>query len=157
MTCLAAGSGMTVLLFYVARHRFFGMEHAKEKHREHAINRYHRRMQMVRIMLGGKCVRCGTTENLQFDHIDASTKTATVADLAASASKMRLLDEISKCQLLCQSCHTKKGQEIGDVGKATHGSGGMYKHHKCRCDICVTANRLWWKNYRQRKPRKNAG
>lgn len=25
-------------------------------------------------MLGGKCVRCGATEDLEFDHIDPSTK-----------------------------------------------------------------------------------
>ena len=30
-------------------------------------------------MLGGKCVGCGVTENLQFDHIDRKQKTFTIS------------------------------------------------------------------------------
>jgi len=30
-------------------------------------------------MLGGRCVRCGATEDLEFDHIDPSTKRFTIS------------------------------------------------------------------------------
>ena len=61
-------------------------------------------------MLGGKCVRCGATENLEFDHIDPSTK---VFGVCAGLDKAWdvLVAEASKCQLLCRPCHVAKGAE----------------------------------------------
>jgi hypothetical protein len=48
-------------------------------------------------MLGGTCVRCGTTEDLEFDHIDPATKRfAICADLTRAWSE--LLAEVAKCQ-----------------------------------------------------------
>lgn len=58
-------------------------------------------------MLGGCCVGCGTTENLQFDHIDRTTKSCNVASLLAGKLE-KLVEEAQKCQLLCETCHRHK-------------------------------------------------
>ena len=57
--------------------------------------------------LGGKCIWCETTENLQFDHIDDSIKEYNVANAVRNTRKV-FWDEVGKCQLLCVSCHNKK-------------------------------------------------
>ena len=57
--------------------------------------------------LGGKCVECGCTETLEFDHIDPSTKSFNIA--AGYTKPKKVLDEeLAKCQLLCVSCHREK-------------------------------------------------
>ena len=55
-------------------------------------------------MLGGKCVDCGTTENLQFDHIDPSKKSFNIACVLSE----RMLAELEKCELRCGDCHLEK-------------------------------------------------
>lgn len=58
-------------------------------------------------MLGGKCVGCGVTENLQFDHIDRTKKLFCIGNnLACKLEK--LIEEANKCQLLCEKCHQHK-------------------------------------------------
>ena len=58
-------------------------------------------------ILGGKCVGCGTTENLQFDHISPSEKSFSIgARLGLSMKKLH--EELKKCQLLCVECHLNK-------------------------------------------------
>jgi hypothetical protein len=57
--------------------------------------------------LGGKCVECGCTESLEFDHIDPSTKSFNIA-AGYTKPKEVLLEEVAKCQLLCNKCHIEK-------------------------------------------------
>jgi 5-methylcytosine-specific restriction endonuclease McrA len=59
-------------------------------------------------MLGGKCVGCGITENLQFDHIDRKQKSFTIGKCFDSSLENKLIPEAKKCQLLCKSCHRIK-------------------------------------------------
>ena len=59
-------------------------------------------------MLGGKCVGCGVTENLQFDHIDRKQKAFTIGKKLQSSLENKLIPEAKKCQLLCKSCHQIK-------------------------------------------------
>lgn len=59
-------------------------------------------------MLGGKCVGCGVTENLQFDHIDRKQKTFTIGKRLESSLENKLIPEAKKCQLLCKCCHQIK-------------------------------------------------
>ena len=58
-------------------------------------------------MLGGKCVGCETTKNLQFDHIDRTKKSFCIGKGLASKLE-KLIEEANKCQLLCENCHQHK-------------------------------------------------
>ena len=52
------------------------------------------------------CLDCGSAENLHFHHVDPSTKTAAVSFYAStSASVERLMAEIEKCVVVCETCH----------------------------------------------------
>jgi hypothetical protein len=57
--------------------------------------------------MGGKCIECGCTETLEFDHIDPSTKSFNIA-AGYTKPKETLLAEVAKCQLLCNKCHIEK-------------------------------------------------
>jgi 5-methylcytosine-specific restriction endonuclease McrA len=91
-------------------------------------------------LLGGVC-SCGSTDRLEFDHIDPSTKKFTVGRLM-SYSEAAVLEELKKCQLLCFKCHRKKtaeeqrGREPVNKGKWRHGTTTSYMAKKCRCDEC---------------------
>ena len=60
--------------------------------------------------LGGKCVECGSTEALEFDHIDPSTKSFNIS-AGYHKPKQVLEEELSKCQLLCNKCHIQKSRK----------------------------------------------
>ena len=80
----------------------------KQKSQEYARANYHKRMNKVIEQFGGKCVCCGITENLEFDHLDRTTKKAKVSTLVATSSLAAAIEEAKKCQLLCKSCHLQK-------------------------------------------------
>ena len=84
------------------------MANSNEYMRDYMLKRYHRRRADSIAQLGGKCVECGTTENLEFDHIDSNTKTRQVARILASGSKKLVAEELAKCQLLCKEHHSIK-------------------------------------------------
>lgn len=87
------------------------------------------------------CVRCGSTERLELDHIDPTQK---VDHKIWSWSQKRRSAELVNCQVLCHDCHLHKsinedwplrrGYTLGVHGLT------MYKNHKCRCDVCRAAN-----------------
>lgn len=51
------------------------------------------------------CVVCGSTETLELDHIDRSTK---VSHSIWSWSEIRRNEELAKCQVLCHDHHLEK-------------------------------------------------
>lgn len=108
--------------------------------------RYYKRKDAAKKFLGGKCVDCGSVENLQFDHKDRKTKEFTIAQLW-SVSEKRFWEEVKKCQLLCQKCHIKKTLE--DLGqksaKDTHGTISSYRY--CRCPVCKKWHSEYSKKY----------
>jgi hypothetical protein len=64
--------------------------------------------------LGGKCIKCGATDKLEFDHIDPSIKSFNISS-GYHKPKEEMENELSKCQLLCNKCHcekTKKNKEF---------------------------------------------
>jgi len=75
--------------------------------REYTLKRYHRRREKAIEQLGGKCAQCGSTNKLEFDHIDQQTKEFTITD-SLGISEKRLQAELAKCQILCESCHQNK-------------------------------------------------
>jgi 5-methylcytosine-specific restriction endonuclease McrA len=104
----------------------------KEKRAEYDLARYHRRRAEGIEILGGKCVRCNSTEQLEFDHIDPTTKELSIGKMWGVARE-RWLRELMKCQLLCKPCHTKKSTK--EAMTELHGAWGMVKK-KCKCEKC---------------------
>tara|TARA_B100001059_G_scaffold228954_1_gene260779 strand:+ start:102 stop:1097 length:996 start_codon:yes stop_codon:yes gene_type:complete len=106
--------------------RYYGNpEHMKklrkanyEKHKEKLVEDQKRirkeRRQYLEEYLGGKCVRCGATEKLDFDHIIPANKSYTIGSNITCFSIEELILEVDKCQLLCRPCHIQKGIENGD-------------------------------------------
>jgi hypothetical protein len=61
----------------------------------------------------GVCAWCGSTENLQWDHIDPSIKEFGISYMcAAKFKRQRIIDEIKKCRVLCLSCNTTRRSKI---------------------------------------------
>lgn len=103
--------------------------------RQYMKNRYDARRRQALEALGGKCADCGSTENLEFDHIDPSTKLTVIAKMW-TASEKKFWGEIRKCQLLCVGCHRDKTlAELGrQNARKTHGT--LSSHRYCRCASC---------------------
>lgn len=59
--------------------------------------------------LGGQCAVCASTDQLEFDHVDKTTKNFTIASRLTIAEDALTL-ELDKCQLLCKDCHNKKSK-----------------------------------------------
>lgn len=67
--------------------------------------KYFKRRNAAIDQLGGKCVDCGISYGLEFDHIDPSNKTYNIAQIFSSHSEEKLQKEIKKCVLRCIACH----------------------------------------------------
>lgn len=78
--------------------------------------RFDERTAIAITLLGGKCVHCGTTDRMEFDHIDPRTKTFEITDKIAQYAWWRIIEELKKCQLLCFKCHVEKGKFDTDAG-----------------------------------------
>jgi 5-methylcytosine-specific restriction endonuclease McrA len=109
------------------------MSNNVEYMREYMKARYHRRRADAIEKLGGKCVQCGSTSELEFDHIDPTTKSFVLGTKMAGVSEEKLQSEIAKCQLLCKSCHEAKHH----TAKGKHGTVSSYRY--CKCDDCRKA------------------
>lgn len=61
-------------------------------------------------ILGGKCVKCGSTERLEFDHVDPKIKNEKIRHGGSlfSLKWEDVLEELKRCQLLCRPCHIEK-------------------------------------------------
>ena len=98
-------------------------------HREY----YRKRRQKLLDYLGGVCVECGSSENLHIDHIDPSTKSFDIFR-NMSISNSAVLQELSKCQLLCRKHHEEKTAR--ENRGWTHGTSTGWQRYKCRCELC---------------------
>jgi hypothetical protein len=114
-----------------------------------ANRRKSRRAQLIE-MSGGACVKCGSKEELHFDHKDPKKRSFRLNGRALDGSWEKILKEWAKCQLLCRLCHLQKTKEDGyapawNKGKSKygetlpeHGCEASYAHG-CRCDECSKA------------------
>lgn len=123
----------------------------KAKQREYQKNWYKaRRVEWIEEN-GGKCVQCGSTHQLEVDHINHETK---VSHRVWSWTLEKRMVELAKCQLLCRSCHYKKtGSE--NFNATEHGTASMFGyrngHKPCRCEKCREYKRIEDKKYREKK------
>jgi hypothetical protein len=107
-------------------------------------------------ILGRKCVKCGSTENLEMDHVDPKTKLFTITSRMAPKHRKAIIEELKKCQTLCSGCHAQKtGLEHSIAFKKDrdqcHGTLSQYWRYKCRCDDC----RKVYREYRRKREEKN--
>lgn len=86
-------------------------------------------------LLGGKCVKCGSTDRLEFDHIDRETKVFAISKRADRGMEF-IADELAKCQLLCIECHKAKSAEEHVVWHTNPHGGGKWGIAACDCDPC---------------------
>lgn len=87
---------------------------SKELHRIRNLQYYHNRRELLIQQLGGKCAICGSTENLEFDHIDSTKKSFSIGNRIQNSID-NIQSELNKCQLLCHNCHVKKSKEHKDI------------------------------------------
>lgn len=97
-------------------------------------------------LLGSKCVNCGSTDKLTFDHINNDRngdKNRCISNLIDRTwSKIEV--ELKKCQLLCRHCHARKtAVDFSKREFAEHGTISMYSNNGCRCTSC----RISWASY----------
>jgi len=120
--------------------------------KEYMLERYHKRRAEAIKFLGGACVICGATEDLELDHILRNEKSFNISQMW-SISQEKFDAELSKCQLLCNTCH--KAKNTWELNKKaairTHGSLSSYRY--CKCDLCRKAYSDYWQSYKPRKKR----
>ena len=115
--------------------------------------RLHRRQKLIEL-LGGECVVCGTTEDLDIDHIDPNEKLFQLAGKWLDGPWEKITAEAAKCQLLCKEHHLSKTREEYKQGthvpwnkdlrgEYIHGTARMYDMFKCRCALCKEAKRMY--------------
>lgn len=100
-------------------------------------------------VIGNQCAHCGSSENLQIDHIDFRTKNFDISKKWGSkdfATEIR--SELAKCQPLCQQCHRLKSAEDIRTLRAdkpiVHGNMYAWMKRKCECEVCLFAKRTWY-------------
>jgi 5-methylcytosine-specific restriction endonuclease McrA len=120
-------------------------EKYKQYMKDYMLKRYHERRDKAIERLGGKC-KCGSISDLQFDHINPTTKKFTIAKLS-SINEEDFWKEIDKCQLLCNNCHQEKTLlDLGRISaKQTHGTLSSYRY--CKCNECKAAKSVYMKEY----------
>lgn len=89
--------------------------------------------------MGGNCMVCGSTENLEVDHIDPTNKSFEIKYNLTLDDRLKA--ELAKCQLLCKDHHLAKTLEQREP--YIHGTVYGWMKKKCRCELCKPAWRHW--------------
>lgn len=120
---------------------------SNEYMRKYMKDRYYSLKREVISYLGGKCVKCGSEENLEFDHINPEEKEYNIANMC-SINKKDLYNELDKCQLLCHSCHREKTNK--EISKQQEGENNSFS--KLSVTKVKKIRKLYnTRNYSQRK------
>jgi len=109
-------------LCYTEKRRKFYKDHYHtygSEYRARAIERKRRlkvilRKSMLEYLSDKSCIMCGMSDVrvLEFDHIDPATKSFGIAQgITRTLRWENMLEEISKCQILCANCHKIKTAE----------------------------------------------
>lgn len=118
---------------------------SKEQARVYHRSYYYKRRQKLYDFLGGKCVVCGATEDLEFDHIDPAQKSFDIKDNLTLSEAVK--QELEKCQLLCRAHHTEKTIRAQIKVSFEHGTSYGWRRARCSCVACSEAR---WHYYDRR-------
>lgn len=121
--------------------------------RVYMLKRYERRRDEAIRSLGGVCVVCGSTTNLEIDHISRNSKLFDIGKALAGWSESRVQAELFKCQILCHEHHKRKTIKENSV---EHGEGVSGKKN-CRCDLCRPLKSKYAQTLRSKKKQCNCG
>lgn len=121
-------------------------EEYNEYMRVYMTKRYHARRARAIEYLGGKCIDCGTSDSLEFDHKDPSQKTIDIS--GQSYSEERFMAELLKCELRCKPCHHRKTMTQRSFRAGGCGERGLWR---CPCVKCKNARRIYAREYATRK------
>jgi len=69
------------------------------------IDLYHRRRKALLDRLGGRCVQCGSVEELQFHHVNNGHDTHGQGGWQALLRLEREVENGEEIQILCRTCH----------------------------------------------------
>lgn len=92
----------------------------------------------------GPCVKCGSTTELEADHVDPALK---ISHRIWSFSPAKRHAELAKCQVLCYECHKKK-TAVEQTKPLVHGTYNAYNQKGCRCATCKDWNRDRMRDWR---------
>lgn len=126
------------------------MPFSSEDRKEYNQKRYYRVKKQMHDFLGGKCSICGSTKSLQIDHKDPDEKEFDVSKCWAYAWET-VIEELKKCQLLCQSCHNLKTLDDYNLVNAQQIHGTLSSYRYCKCEQCRKAKSDYMKEYKQRR------
>lgn len=112
--------------------------------RQYMLARYHQRRREAIVLLGGKCIDCGHTDDLEFDHV--IPKEIDIGKVW-SYNKDRFIAELNKCVLRCSSCHKRKSRKY-DWNIVEHG-GGVSGKNRCKCELCRKRKAEYMRNWRK--------
>ena len=107
----------------------------------HRLYYYKRRAKMI-AYLGVSCAHCGSTDRLEFDHVDPALKSFDISD-NMTLNNPEVRAELDKCQLLCRPCHEAKTAAEHRAAGFTHGSIYGFMKVRCDCDECTSSKRAW--------------
>ena len=107
-----------------------------------------KRKRLAWLALNGPCQKCGSSDNLEVDHIDPAQK---VDHKVWTWKRVRRDVELAKCQALCRDCHKKKSAEYSRR-PLSHGSAGYGRG--CRCEVCRKYQTDRMAKYHQDNPRR---
>lgn len=118
--------------------------------RGYMLRRYREFREYYVEKLGGTCVDCGTTSNLEFDHVHPFGKRYPVSAIMLH-SKEKRENELAKCVLRCNECHKGKTSAQRSV---PHGGGASGKSG-CKCRLCKDKKNEYMRNWKANKKAKN--
>ena len=104
------------------------MANSNEYMNEYMKNRYQQRRELAFSIIGNECALCGSELNLQIDHVYWEDKELNLAK-DWNCSKKRFLEELAKCQPLCESCHREKSRNDISKIKSVRGGKNQYGQH----------------------------
>lgn len=129
---------------------FRHMPYTREERRKYQAEYRQRRRREAIEYLGGACVVCGTTEDLEFNHMDPREKSFNLSKFWGT--KAAFWEEVEKCNLLCTPHHKEETARQYATGELVswerptlpyaHGTERMYAKKGCRCPDCREAKRL---------------